>query len=129
MMISGMQAGSIGDAKQMIKSTSNKLNVKRQVKARTREQLNCFGKGKLEKIKEISNISKFCPKQFNFVAIKLDQIDNRESFDSIHIQTKNNKVTSLLYRHEIQGKPKIQIIFIHICNLNTVILNTLYLSL
>jgi hypothetical protein len=72
-----------------------------------------LGKGKLEKIKEISNISKFCPKQFTFATIKLDQIDNRESFDSIHIQTKNNKVTSLLYRHEIQGKPKIKIIFYH----------------
>jgi hypothetical protein len=45
-----------------------------------------FGKVKLKKTKEISNISKFCPKQFTFATIKLDQIDNRESFDSIHIQ-------------------------------------------
>jgi hypothetical protein len=55
-----------------------------------------FGKEKLEKIKEISNISKFCPKQFTFATIKLDQIDNRESFDSIYIQTKNIKVTLVL---------------------------------
>lgn len=69
----------------MIKSTSNKLNVKWQIKARTREQLNCFWEREGGKIKEISNISKFCPKQFTFATIKLDQIDNRESFDSIHI--------------------------------------------
>jgi hypothetical protein len=73
-----------------------------------------FEKGKLEKIKEISNILKFCPKQFTFATIKLDQIDNRESFDSrLYIFKQRTSKQHQYSRHEIQGKPKIKIIFIH----------------